>query len=122
MTLTRTIELWTDFHSPKKNGAHVSTIGVGGGTLIRPEVGDEVRLFDGEGNTCFATVEAVFDVNGYVLVHTRADPTTWQTEPDLMDALRGSVEEAKQAKRRRRGADEAKTETPRAKETRIEYV
>jgi hypothetical protein len=123
VTLERNIELWTDFHSPKKNGAHVSTVGVGGGTLFRPEVGEEVTLFDGEGNTCLGVVEAVFDVTGYVLVHTRADPTTWRTESpvaDLMAALRGYIEEDK-PKRAKRRPVQVETETKEAEETTLSY-
>lgn len=94
MTLPRRIELWTDFHSPTDEGVHISTLGVGGGTLIRPELGEEVVLFDGEGHFCIGHVQAVFDVNDLVLVHTRADPQAWWTDsPDYYAQegwLRGS--------------------------------
>jgi hypothetical protein len=57
----------------------------------RPEPGTIVRLFDGDGNTCFAVVERV-DKD---VIHARLDLRTWQPaiqlEEDLLTALQQQV-------------------------------
>jgi len=94
MTVRPEISLWTDFNSITPEGWNVATVGVAGGTPIRPLPSETVELFDGEGHTCSGEVIEVRDLDEDVVVFVLADPGTWTTETlpfsmesDLLESL-----------------------------------
>jgi hypothetical protein len=111
MTVRPPIRLLTDFNSVTEEGWNASTVGVGGGTSVRPDEGEKITLFDGEGHSCKGVVERVRDVQGRVLVYTSADPDTWTEESvSLSSDLLEMVEAA--SRNRNRGPTELKHDRP----------
>jgi hypothetical protein len=83
VTINLGIRLWTDFASRNDDSDDcVSVVGVGGGSSVAPQSGDVVILFDGEGHSCEATVEAVLKQGPYVLVYSRPEMSTWIDEEE----------------------------------------
>jgi len=102
------LRFWTDFNTVRDDGLLSALIGAGGGSDRTPEVGEVIRLFDGDGNTCFGVVTRVDDD----LVYAEPDWRTWrgahvEISPvtDLLDALRESVREAQSVESETTGYD-----------------
>lgn len=99
-----TARLRADFNSVRDGQTLVATVALDG-TYVLPDVGDRVRVYDPERNSCLGDVLERVDDDS---VRVRLDYGTWEDAPeeveapvvDLMEALRRSVAEAQQARAR----------------------
>lgn len=98
-----TARLRADFNSVRDGETLIATVALDG-THVLPEVGDRVRVYDPEGNSCMGDVVARIDDES---VRVRLDYATWEDARDeseeqvvdLMAALRESVMDAQQRAR-----------------------
>ena len=99
-----TARLRADFNNVRDGETLVATFIFDGVSFVLPDVGEQVQVYDPEGNLCLGEVVERVDDDSF---RVRLDYATWRDAPEepevalasvteLMEALRRSVAEARE--------------------------